>query len=191
MAEAEKVDQWLARTTKNAILGPFNREQICALIRHGELGLQDEVCCGNSYWFYLHEQDEVAMQLGILISNSVASTDEEITETQTKTLLESSDEIAELEEVTPVDNSSTAILGNRALREFQAKSTPAKDTLKLVSPSSAPPPAGEVLLRTSGLPPHVHVLGKIEKPSMWRGFAYVLILSLIFIIYFLLRRLVP
>ncbi len=80
-------DQWLIRTADNVIAGPYSREQVCSLISDGQLELQDEVCPGGSYWFHLHETEEVRKNLGVSIPKLRlrGRGDEEVTETETET----------------------------------------------------------------------------------------------------------
>ncbi len=50
---------WLIRTSQNQILGPVAKEKLIEFIQKGALGLTDEVCSGNGYWFHLREKDLV------------------------------------------------------------------------------------------------------------------------------------
>ncbi len=54
---------WLIRTTQNKILGPISKEKLIEFIEKGSLTQSDEVCSGNGYWFYLHEQDLVDLHI--------------------------------------------------------------------------------------------------------------------------------
>jgi len=56
---------WLVRTSKNMILGPFNKEDLCQKITKGEFSTLDEVCKSDGYWFFLNEAKEVQAHLGI------------------------------------------------------------------------------------------------------------------------------
>lgn len=69
-------EAWLVRSEKNIISGPYSREKVVQMVQGGELGLQDEVCQANQYWFALYEQDEVARQLGIEVPKSSGGGDE-------------------------------------------------------------------------------------------------------------------
>jgi hypothetical protein len=79
------VEHWLVRTAENVIAGPYSKEQICELIREGELTLPDEVCPANRHWFFLHEREEVARSLGVEMSDHLVEPDDEPTHTQTET----------------------------------------------------------------------------------------------------------
>lgn len=54
---------WLIRTTQNQVLGPVTKQKILEFIQKGALGLSDEVCSGNGYWFHLREKDLVEKYL--------------------------------------------------------------------------------------------------------------------------------
>lgn len=56
-------DTWLVRTSLNVIAGPYHKEEICQLIENGKLGPYDEVCESGSYWFFIHEREEVQKRL--------------------------------------------------------------------------------------------------------------------------------
>lgn len=50
---------WLIRTSQHKILGPISKAKLIEFIEKGSLTQTDEVCSGNGFWFYLHEQDLV------------------------------------------------------------------------------------------------------------------------------------
>lgn len=52
---AEK--NWLIRTKNNQILGPATKQKVIELIQKGSLTGEDEICCGNGYWFWIKEED--------------------------------------------------------------------------------------------------------------------------------------
>lgn len=56
---------WLVRTSENLLHGPYTLEGVRSLIRARKVTALDEVCRGNHYWFYLHEDAEVKAQLGL------------------------------------------------------------------------------------------------------------------------------
>lgn len=80
-------EEWLVRTEKNFLSGPFPKEKVIQMIQQGQLGPQDEVCRGSHYWIYLHEREEVLNQLGVEMPRRPVEDDEEITETQTERLM--------------------------------------------------------------------------------------------------------
>jgi hypothetical protein len=90
LASGTQSEMWLVRTSENIISGPFEKEHVRRLILEGELGLQDEICCGNSYWIYLHEAGEVQAQLQIEVPPQSAEEGtgdiDELTQTQTDAL---------------------------------------------------------------------------------------------------------
>lgn len=75
------MEQWLIRTAKNWIGGPYSQEQVRAMILDGTLGIQDEICPANGYWILLHESKEVFDHLGIEIPRIQGDSDE-ITENE-------------------------------------------------------------------------------------------------------------
>lgn len=211
MAQLENQDQWLVRTAKNVISGPFSRAQVQEMVLSGKLNLQDEVCKANTYWIYLHEQDEVKRQLEVEVPQAVAakSDDEEITDTQTNTYPDmlvqaatahaeaitaapaptiirassassSPEVVPELVDPSIAQTENTAVISNRALREFQArKARQSVRTNEVVQSLSSQAPRQ----------PHVHILSGIERPSFWRGFAWALIVAACFIVVMVLRLL--
>lgn len=50
---------WLIRTKSNHILGPISKEKVVELYKNGSIKADDEVCCGNGYWFFIREDDMV------------------------------------------------------------------------------------------------------------------------------------
>lgn len=79
------MNEWMVRTSNLQVLGPFSKDEVIEMIQSGEVLHQDEVCRGNSYWFFVHEQDELQKQLGIQlpVHKNPENTDE-ITETDTR-----------------------------------------------------------------------------------------------------------
>ncbi|MEO5970882.1 MAG: hypothetical protein ABIQ95_13220 [Bdellovibrionia bacterium] len=75
------MEQWLIRTAKNWIAGPYSKEQVCKMILDGSLGLQDEVCPANGYWILLHERKEIFTQLGVQVPR-ISGAEDEITENE-------------------------------------------------------------------------------------------------------------
>ena len=153
------MDQWLVRTSHNVITGPHSREELCTMIQDVKLGLQDEICPGNGYWFFLHERQEVLRQLGIEIPRSMLHDDEEdITETQT----EAEAEVRAAEEALgDADGpTQTVVLKPKA----SASSAPEAVT------HAAPPP-----------------FRPLERANVWRGFAWILIAAIVFVVYLVLK----
>ncbi len=82
------MDQWLIRTSRNQITGPFSKVQVCEMILEGKLEFDDEICLSNHYWLALYDRAEIKKQLGIEVSLWNKDPDEEPTDTQTETLTE-------------------------------------------------------------------------------------------------------
>ncbi len=51
---------WLVRTANHQIAGPYTKQVLSALILEKKLELEDEICEGNKYWFYLTSFEDVA-----------------------------------------------------------------------------------------------------------------------------------
>jgi hypothetical protein len=50
---------WLIRTKSNHILGPVSKEKVIELYHNHSIKLDDEVCSGNGFWFFIREEDMV------------------------------------------------------------------------------------------------------------------------------------
>lgn len=50
---------WLIRTHHNQILGPVSKEKIRYLINENTLTGDDEIACGNGFWFKIKEKEMV------------------------------------------------------------------------------------------------------------------------------------
>ena len=72
--------EWLVRTEKNQILGPFSEVKVREMILSRKLGLQDELCLAGEYWFYLHEKKEMQKYLGMIAPESDLYDGSEITD---------------------------------------------------------------------------------------------------------------
>jgi hypothetical protein len=48
---------WLIRTTSNQLLGPVSIKKIRELLGKGSLKDEDEISCGNGYWFFVREKE--------------------------------------------------------------------------------------------------------------------------------------
>ena len=49
--------EWLIRTKNNHILGPISISKVKELFESGSIKPEDEVSCGNGYWFYVREKE--------------------------------------------------------------------------------------------------------------------------------------
>lgn len=165
-------DEWLVRTTRNEISGPFSRQALIDKIQSGQLGPDDEVCQANHYWIYLDERDEVMRQLGIQLPGISSREEDEITDTQTDARTEEivyrpqggqAAEGADLPELSGEMEENTAVLSNRALREFQGRSAGKVSHQRAVF-APAPKP---------------FVLGSVERPSVLRWIMSILVAIII------------
>jgi hypothetical protein len=167
MEDALVEDHWLVRTAENVIAGPYNKEQICDLIRDGQLKLPDEICAANGHWFYLHEHEEVALHLGADISRRLIEPDAEHTQTQTET--ENNVEAMQLkaaEERLEGSDGSTGVISLTAPQAQQPRVTLNRTISTRAVPVSAPAPA-----------PAVHVASSSERQGPSR--VLILLLALV------------
>jgi hypothetical protein len=51
--------EWLIRTKNNHILGPVSIKKVRELIENDSIKADDEISCGNGYWFYIREKELV------------------------------------------------------------------------------------------------------------------------------------
>lgn len=51
--------EWLIRTKNNHILGPVSLKKVRELFDNGSIKADDEVSCGNGYWFFIREKELV------------------------------------------------------------------------------------------------------------------------------------
>jgi hypothetical protein len=54
---------WLIRTRSMQILGPVQKSKILQLFKEGKIQPEDELCCGNGFWFYIREKKLVEKYL--------------------------------------------------------------------------------------------------------------------------------
>src|SRR6185437_4193941 len=138
---AKGEQRWLIRSAENRITGPYSLDQVRGMIQHGQLQLSDELCDANTYWFYLHEKDEVRSQLGIELPQQLftrkaedgtdtqtdtTSLDDEITPTPSRAVIrqatrvaaseseDSTPEVPELDRAFEELGENTAVMSNRA-----------------------------------------------------------------------------
>jgi hypothetical protein len=168
------MDKWLVRTEKNQILGPFSAEKVRQMILQGSLNAQDEVCQANTYWFYLHEADEVQKQLNVQVPRSTLVEEKgEQTETAIDLRISRDIQVSQNQAAAPENHEGgelipdldghlteeTAVLNNRALRQF----TPRKNEMDSEELSDH---AREFF--------RVSVMAHTERPSYWRIFVVFL-----------------
>ncbi|MDA8791903.1 hypothetical protein N9N67_01585 [Bacteriovoracaceae bacterium] len=54
---------WLIRTRSMQILGPVQKSKIIQLFKEGKIQPEDELSCGNGFWFYIREKKLVEKYL--------------------------------------------------------------------------------------------------------------------------------
>ncbi len=57
--------QWLIRSEKHHISGPYSREILQKMVLAGDLGLRDEICLSGDRWIFIQDQEELEKQLGV------------------------------------------------------------------------------------------------------------------------------
>jgi len=163
-------ERWLVRTAKNQILGPWSRDDLRKKILSGELEAQDEVCRANTYWIFLHESEELYSALSVRLPPVHGA---DVTE--------------------PGVTADTVNPAPPAAPQLQVYREEENDGgTSMISGHGAPsvaPSAESNLRRVPQQQPRIQVLGKIEKPSLWRGVGWILLTSALIIIYFVLRAL--
>lgn len=164
----------MVRTAENYLAGPYTRDQIRQLVREVQLGLQDEVCQANHYWFFLHERDEVVRQLGNDVVSWLGESGEEITLTQTEPSIEEIEltERKAAEGMDRGDGSTTVIaaLPHSALRLRERKGgiQPPGDT------ASAEADVAQAATKTA---PLVHVSPSGHTGVRWRMVLWVALIA--------------
>lgn len=172
MTQNLPAEHWLVRkATVNRLEGPFTRERVCELIEQHQLGMQDEVCPANGYWFYLHEVDEVLKQLGVQIKYQDPendTTETALADRQDRTDPNLRAPTSSEPESEPVesDNSqveNTVMLSSR--RQVVTQVPADADKESPTNPDYYKP----------------QVFGDIERPNIWRGIAGLLMAFLFFL----------
>ncbi len=132
------MDQWLIRTKENWIAGPYSRVQVKQLILDGKLTIQDEVCLANHYWFFIHERNELAAQLGIDISAILKSDGDDESAEITETQLDDDDQKAQTAES---NTEGTSVLDVSALRSLKREKQKVHSPSFVAMPKASPVPS--------------------------------------------------
>jgi hypothetical protein len=168
-------DQWLIRTSQNVILGPYSKNEICEMIGEGSLGVQDEVCQANQFWFYLHERDEVQRQLGMDVPNASLISDDEATLTQTETinvLTAAQEQFGDTEQTAMFTRSAAAGGADSAASSAGHAGGGSSAVSSVVTPVRRP----ELKIPKRE---NVFVIGQMEKVSFWRGVVWALLFLIV------------
>ena len=56
---------WLIRTKEHEIIGPVSQDKVLSLLEENKLLDEDELCQGNSFWFYVKEKNFLMEFLGL------------------------------------------------------------------------------------------------------------------------------
>lgn len=171
----ESMDQWLVRTSENIIAGPYSTEQIKNLIRERKLCHQDEICQGNSYWFYLYEQNEVHKQLGLTMpKNPALDPDDEETQTDTKVVetvpIESDLSVPDLN--LDSTDGSTTVMSSKNFKEVLTQKSAQESEKKADQPIKIYEPV---------------IFKGIESTSLWKAVVIILILLVVILLVTLIQ----
>jgi hypothetical protein len=191
------IDQWMIRTAENWIAGPYLREQVCKMILERKLALEDEVCSANGYWIYLHEREEILRHLGVEVPQAPHEAGEEITETQTQTIEDSTDpalhetveRLQRLEDgLIASSTENTAVIDTASLRSPAKR----KEDPKRAEDHKKKEERRKEIFRIVAKPlPQIEVKGHIEAPSLWKGFVWVLLAATGLVLLLMIRLLKP
>lgn len=195
-------DEWLTRTAQNTLAGPFTKQEIIQKVMSGQLALQDEVCRANEYWFYLHEAEEVAKYLGIQVPRPKVEKDAERTNTETQGPPAPAG--APPEERTDPDLEPPAASGpspsggeppraaSARAREPEAQAAaPAVAASSARAPEPEPRPVAASVPRAEDLASEMpNGFGtRMERPMLFQGMAWALVLAIGAVIVYVLKLL--
>lgn len=182
-------DQWLIRTARNVIVGPYPRDKIRELILEGKLEVEDEVCPANGYWFSLHESEEVLRQLGIRPPISQSENDVTKTGMQPGGRESSFPEMPELVDVGEGnDEISRAAIFRRGFKSFGGRksdsgeaSSPGATAAGGFGTTMASGAADRYTLPTpeegSSGAPKIQIFPVIERPRYLQAFIWLLLVG--------------
>ncbi len=177
--------KWLVRTSNLKLMGPFSYGELCQLIHDRQVGLNDEVCPSNSYWFYLNERHEVKRWLGVEIprarggrsgDSTSGADDEDMTETDT-----GEGPRAQAAKTRPISVSGASGASGEAVAATEASMGEATEGTRWVKrPESLSPPAAPRRETPQ-------VARKHAGAGFFKSFGWLLILAATLVAYALLR----
>jgi hypothetical protein len=164
---------WLIRTKSNHILGPISKEKVLDLYTNGSIKQDDEVCCGNGYWFFIRESSLVEKYL---VGNGPQSFNPV---SEAKDVLTASSGNVEYE---PTRDDITMV-GGIDLTKFNAskEATPIADEVKLEIPAAA---SQKKKVRSDSKAKQSTIPKTPKKQNYFRYIGFIAFLFLVLIIYF-------
>lgn len=187
------MEDWLLRTAKNRISGPFTADRIRQMIAKGEIGLEDEICQANHYWFFLQERAEVRKFLNVEVPKPGRRAGEDVTETEAvdtdgptdpqfspQAQAANAARFAELETQMEERTDTTAILNRGAAVIAKAAAG---------QPSGSISPLPQPGVRSAPALPQASTRGVPEETGSWKGLTWLFVAVLGFLILMLMKLL--
>lgn len=118
---------WLIRTKEKEIIGPIERDQVVSFIVEKKLVDEDELCKGNSYWFFVKEKSLLKEFLDLDLIDE-GDSENTLTEGTDEFVLESNsgeaksledDKLEENKKNEPFDNANSTIGQENAEKEIE------------------------------------------------------------------------
>jgi hypothetical protein len=94
---------WLIRTFQKQILGPVSKQKLLEFIQKGSVGVTDEICSGNGYWFSLQEKELIERYL----KGDVPQSFNPVSEAQTVYAYKANQDVTKSLNSAPANNRST------------------------------------------------------------------------------------
>ena len=126
--------QWLVRTEKNQILGPFSKEVLQEMVQTRQVSPRDEVCESLGYWIAIEQTDELLMHLGVQYPEEIEKTEAGLEKTK---FLEPHEREAPTE---PALEVNTGVI---SLRQFRQSLNGTRPSARVISPLTAESESGE------------------------------------------------
>ena len=164
---------WLIRTKSNHILGPISKEKVLDLYTNGSIKQDDEVCCGNGYWFFIRESALVEKYLVGRSSQSFNPVSE------AKDVLTASGGNVEHE----ATRDDITMVGGIDLSKFNAsiEAAPVISEVEAEVPAAAPQ---KKKIRSDSKPKQSVTSNPPKKQNYFRYIGFIAFLFLVLIIYF-------
>jgi hypothetical protein len=71
--------QWLIRSEKREIFGPYSREELQSMVRTGKWNARDEIALSGERWIFIQDAEELKKQLGVEAPRQAVDSEEEKT----------------------------------------------------------------------------------------------------------------
>jgi hypothetical protein len=120
--------QWLVRTEKNQILGPFSKEVLQEMVQTRQVSQRDEVCESLGYWIAIEQTDELFKCLGVKYPEETE---------KTETGLEKTKFLEPHEREAPTEPALEVNTGVISLQQFRQSSSGVRASARVISPVAA------------------------------------------------------